>query len=125
MVCMALPIILIALLLAAPLTATEAVCIQYDPHVVSLSGTVIYRTFADAMGRPERVPLLLLDDPICVEGLEQSEDSPAEADQIVVGLNFDPDRYGGEQAWSSQRVVATGSLYHRHTMHHHAALVLM
>lgn len=102
----------------------EAGCVQYEPHVVSLRGTVIYRTFADANGQPERSPLLLLDNPICVEASAGDAFNVSEGDQIIIHLNADPEKFGRERAISDRRVVAKGSLYHNHTAHHHAALVL-
>ena len=118
-------VFLIQLLGAVKLQADGPVCIQYEPHEVSFGGTVIYRTFVDAGGRPEHAALLLLDAPICVEQSQQWAENKPESEQIVIGLSFDPKRFGDEDALSGRRVIATGSLYHRHTAHHHAPLVLM
>ena len=104
--------------------AGEPECLKYEPHVVTLTGSVIFRTFSHATGRRERVPLLLLDEPICVEA-SGSDVNVAEGDQIVVHLNTKPELLRISQASSGPRVTATGTLYHRHTAHHHAALVLM
>ncbi len=99
-------------------------CLSYEPEVVTLRGSVIYRTFTDASDRAERVALLLLDEPICVEGKPGDDLNVSEGDQVVVHLNADHSRFGIEKELSGKRISATGTLYHAHTAHHHAALVL-
>lgn len=47
-----------------------------------------------------------------------------EYDQIIIHLNMDAEKFGQEDALSGQRVFAKGSLYHSHSAHHHAALLL-
>lgn len=99
-------------------------CLSYEPEVVTLRGSVIYRTFTDASDRAERVALLLLDEPICVESKPGDDLNVSEGDQVVVHLNADPSRFGFERELSGKRISATGALFHAHTAHHHAALVL-
>ncbi len=83
----------------------------------------MYRTFADANRKPERHSLLLLDDPVCVEdandGLNVSEQN-----QTLIQLSGNLEQFGGEPVLSGERVVAAGALFHGHTAHHHAALLL-
>jgi hypothetical protein len=124
---MALLVALAMAVFASTVRAAEPQCLRYGPEVVSLSGTVIYRTFSDAAGQPERVLLLLLDEPICVEALndERSDLYVDEGDQIVIHLNMGPAVSGQEQILSGQRASVSGTLYHRHTSHHHADLVLL
>ncbi len=112
----------LVMLTAAALQA-EVACLKYEPEVVSLTGSVILRTFADAMDRAERVALLLLDEPICVEGTRGDELNGDEGDIIVVHLAL-PSEYRDLSKLEGRRVVARGSLYHKHTCHHHADVLM-
>jgi hypothetical protein len=116
-------LILFLVLVSGVAFASEPECLKYEPHVVTLTGSVIYRTFSDAAGRPERIPLLLLDKPICVEasGRDFNVD---EGDEIAIHLNVRPEVLPVSDAPTGPRVTASGTLYHRHTAHHHADLVL-
>lgn len=98
-------------------------CLQYEPFVVSLHGTISYDTFVNANGQRERHPLLILRDPICVDDGGDQVNIP-EANQFRVQLSMDPEKFGGEPALAGQRVVITGALYHGHTAHHHVPLLL-
>jgi hypothetical protein len=120
------PLAALALMLAVvggkPAGGAEVQCEHYEPATVSLAGVVFYRTFVDAQGTPERGALLLLDKPICVEGAAGYPGDPnvGEGDVVVIGLLSDK----GEDELAGRRIVVQGTLYHRHTAHHHAAVLI-
>ncbi len=99
-------------------------CLRYEPVSVKLAGVIAYRTFAAATGKPERVALLLLDGPVCVDGVDDLNVN--EFDQLLVQLNLNtnPEKFGREAQLSGKRAQASGSLYHGHSAHHHTPLVL-
>ena len=123
-----MPIILISFFLffSLPLVvvAAEPQCLRYESEAVKLTGTVIFRTFSDANGNPERSPLLLLDRPICVEGASNDTINVSEYDVIVVHLVMEAKEFGRLRALTGRSVVANGTLYHKHTAHHHADILL-
>jgi hypothetical protein len=104
--------------------AGEPQCFGYEPETVNLTGTVLFRTFSDANGNPERSPLLLLDQPICVEGQPNDTINQSEYDVIVVHLVLEAKEFGRLRALTGRSVVASGTLYHKHTAHHHADVLL-
>jgi hypothetical protein len=67
--------------------------------------------------------MLLLDTPICVE--RGGKLSPAEADQLLLQLDVDPERLGGEEQLSGRRIEVVGSILHGYTAAHHAPLVFV
>lgn len=117
-------VLLVGTMMLASEARSETSCLPYEPAVVELKGSVVYRTFAEANDRPERVALLLLDEPICVEAQPEGDFNVSEGDQVVIHLNADPARFGSEGDLAGRTVTATGTLYHAHSAHHHAALVL-
>jgi hypothetical protein len=92
---------------------------------VKLAGMLFFRTFSDANGNPERSPLLLLDDPICVEGEPNDTINQSEYDVIVVHLVVAPKEFDRLRVLTGRAMVASGTLYHSHTAHHHANVLLM
>jgi len=100
-------------------------CHRYEPTVVQLTGVLLFRTFADANGNPERSPLLLLDEPICVEGEPNDTINRSEYDVIVIHLVVSPNEFDRLRILTGQRMVASGTFFHNHTAHHHASVLLM
>ena len=114
---------------ATAVAATQSPCLKYEPAVVSLSGTLISRTFAGPPNyesiskgdRPERALLLLLDEPVCVEG-DQASALSQETELGVVLVQIGPPDSGWK--FVGRRVLITGTLMHRHTGHHRTAVLL-
>ncbi len=114
---------------ASAFAATESHCLKYEPAVVSLRGTLISRTFPGPPNyesirkgdRPERVLLLLLDEPVCVDGDPGSElNQKTELGAVLIQVG-PPD-----SGWKfvGRRVLITGTLMLRHTGHHRTAVLL-
>jgi hypothetical protein len=119
--------LIIAQLLAGSVAAQ---CFEYEPKVISLSGTLVRETFP---GRPnyesvasddaaETVWILKLKTPICV--LAASEINVREDSQTEIQLTLDPGQYNKYRGFLGQSVAVTGKLFHSHTGHHHKQLLL-
>jgi hypothetical protein len=98
-------------------------CLEYAPYGASLEGTVLYRDFTDASGRSQRHPMLLLEAPVCTE--RSGRLSPAEADQLLLQLDVDADKFGGEDQLSGRRIEVVGSILHGYSAAHHTPLIFV
>ena len=118
---------LIALLVVGPVAAQ---CLEYEPKVASLSGTVVRETHPGrpnfesvANGdEPETIWVLTLKAPICV--LASNKIDVREDSQTEIQLVLDPEQYNKYHGLLGQSVTATGKLFHSHTGHHHKKLLL-
>jgi len=108
-----------------------AQCLQYEPQVSKLNGTISRKTFP---GRPnyestalgdtsETVWILHLARPICVA---EGEGGINEAVKGVgsVQLVLSSDQYKTYKDKVGKPVTATGTLFHSHTGHHHTKVLL-
>ncbi|GAB1596434.1 DUF4431 domain-containing protein [Lysobacter claricitrinus] len=118
----------VALVLALAPLAARAGCLRYEPDVVTLSGTLLTRTFYGppnfgedpATDSKERQVLLRLDAPICTITSADREDV-AEADQrdvTLVQTDLDLRPYIGKH------VRVQGTLFHAITAHHHTSVLI-
>jgi hypothetical protein len=108
-------------------------CLTYEPAVVTLTGTVIRKTFPGRPGyesirhgdEPETYWLLDLPQPICVDE-DKSEPWLNEAKQDVrlVQLVVDREAYKKYRRLVGKRVIATGTLFASITGHHHTPVLL-
>ena len=118
---------LISLLAIGPVAAQ---CLEYEPKVVSLSGTVAQETHPGppnyesvANGdKPEIIWVLKLKAPVCV--LAANETNVRENSQIEIQLVLDQGQYNKYRGLLGQSVTVTGKLFHGHTGHHHKQLLL-
>ena len=118
---------LISLLAIGPVAAQ---CLEYEPKVVSLSGTVAQETHPGppnyesvANGdEPETIWVLKLKAPVCV--LAANETNVRENSQIEIQLVLDQGQYNKYRGLLGQSVTVTGKLFHGHTCHHHKQLLL-
>ena len=126
-------VFLLALTLSAPAFTQrrQATCLNYEPAMVTLTGTIKPRTFA---GPPnyesikkgdarEDVWLLQLTKPICM-----SASGDAEAEKNVTNLQLvfseGEQQYKQYRALKDRRVTVTGTLFHQTTGHHHTKVLL-
>lgn len=109
---------------------SAAQCLEYEPKVVSLSGTLVRETHPGrpnyesvAKGdEPETIWVLKLKDSVCVlasNEINVKEDSEKEI-QLVLG----PEQYKQYRSLLGQTVTVSGKLFHSHTGHHHKRLLL-
>ena|SRR5437763_16334425 len=107
-----------------------AQCLDYEPAVVHLSGTISRRTFPgppnfQSVARGdnlERVWLLRLTQPICVNVADHFDFH--EDRQREIQLVLTPESYQRFRHFVWQRVTATGTLFHAFDGHHHRKLLL-
>ena len=119
---------LIALLLAGPVAAQ---CLEYEPKVVSLTGTLVSETHPGrpnyesvASGdEPETIWVLKPTGPVCV--LAANAIDVAESGEIEIQLVLDQGQYDKYRSLFGQSVTITDKLSHSHTGHHHKRLLLV
>ena len=112
------------LLLTMP-PALDQQCLSYEPDQVELKGTIRRQTFPGppnfesvAKGdRPERYWVLHLAQPICVAANSEWEKETGVSDIQLVITKYDKTLVG-------RKVVATGTLFHWQTGHHHTKVLL-
>lgn len=126
---------IISVLLLIGLASGEAYsqCLKYEPAVVKLKGTLISRTFPGPPeyssisrgDRAERALLLLLDEPICVEG-NKSSDINTEWESDVVLVHVAPTSgYNISDELMNKKVIVTGTLFHSITGHHRTKVLIL
>jgi hypothetical protein len=106
-------------------------CLNYEKHPVVLVGTIKLHTFPgkpnyESVARgdePERVWLLQLDRPICVEA-DDSFQKEANVSRIQLVLSEGQAQYDQYRALLGQRVVVEGELFHAITGHHHTRVFI-
>jgi Domain of unknown function (DUF4431) len=117
---------------STPSVAADRACLDYEPAVVTLSGTITKHmnygppNYGEDPARDakEFSWYLELDDPVCVNG--KNDDSPeGEAEKNVrklqiVYLNGHPKGDG----WINHRVSIEGTLFHAITGHHHTNVLI-
>ena len=110
----------------------HAQCLKYEPAIVKLKGTLIERTFPGppeyqsiANGdKPETAILLLLDQPICVEGDKTNlQNSEREINVVLVHVAMRSGYYLNKEL-INKKVLVTGSLYHAITAHHRTQVLI-
>jgi hypothetical protein len=119
--------LLISLLLAGPVAAQ---CLEYEPKVVSLSGTLVRETLPGrpnyesvASGdAPETIWVLKLKAPICM--LAANDIDVSENSETEIQLVLDQGQYNKYRNLNGHSVTITGKLFHSHTGHHHKRLLL-
>lgn len=112
------------------ITTSLGACLDYEPAVVSLSGTLArevypgrpnYESIANG-DEPEAIWVLKLDKPICINDagfMAQAETNVAEI-QLVLST----DQYQVYADLMGGHITASGTLFHEHTGHHHKTLLL-
>ena len=124
--------IIIASLYSGPSIAADRACLDYEPAIVTLTGTITKHL---EYGQPnygedpahdakERYWYLDLDNPICVNsGKNDVSLEPEEKNvrrlQIVYMSGYPK---GGD--WINHRASITGTLFHAITGHHHTAVLI-
>jgi hypothetical protein len=121
-------ILLIALVTARPLAQG---CVQYEPDVVTLTGTIKQHTLPGAPNyesvakgdTPERVWVLHLARRICVAANADSEKEENVSDLQLV-LPDGQKQYRRYRSLLGRRVSVSGTLFHAQTGHHHTKVLL-
>jgi uncharacterized protein YecT (DUF1311 family) len=109
-------------------------CLSYEPQVVELSGFLDSERFFGPPGygeSPKEDPveeawILILDRPICVLASSNFRDANTPPENGVSRIQLVPQ---GEissalKGWKEQNIMVRGTLFHSHTGHHHAPVLM-
>ena len=121
-------LILLGLLTLAPFASAQ--CLKYEPTIVSVSGTIVRRTYPGPPNyssikdgdEPERYWIIRPNKAICVSRADDLY--PAELHQNEIQLVLDGSQYKKYRRMLGRKVTAMGTLFHSNTGHHHKKLLL-
>jgi len=125
--------ILISTNLAIGQRAPQTQCLSYEPAVVSLSGTLVRKTFPGPPNyesvkkgdRPETSWFLDLSEGVCVNESKTEPDlNPEQTGIREIQLVIKPEQYQQHKGLVGRKVLATGTLFGEHTGHHHTPVLL-
>lgn len=140
---MAIKSIFVALLASALLIAPTALsgqtspqshCLSYEPAVVTLSGTLVRKTFPGPPNyesvkkgdKPETNWFLELSAGLCLnEDPTQPDLNPKHSGVHEIQLILEPKQYQQYEDMVGREVIARGSLVGEHTAHHHTPVLLI
>jgi len=131
-------LVAVILLISTPIslgqTPPQSQCLSYDPAVVTLSGTLVRKTFPGPPNyecikksdKPETSWFLELPASICVnEDQAQPDLNPRQSGIHEIQLVLEPKQYQQCKGMVGSRVVAIGTLFGEHTAHHHTPVLLI
>ena len=108
-------------------------CLSYEPSVVTLSGTLVRKTFPgppnyENIQKGDSVEtswFVELAKPICVDEDRNAPDlNPARIDIHAVQLVLKPEMYEKYKSLVGKQVRVTGTLFGEYTGHHHTPVLL-
>jgi len=111
----------------------QSQCLSYEPAVVTLSGTLVRKTFPGPPNYesvkkgdiPETSWFLDLPESVCVnESKTEPELNPQQNDIREIQLVVKPQQYQQHKGIVGKKVLATGTLFGEHTGHHHTPVLL-
>ena len=114
-------------------TASKSACLSYGPAIVTLSGTLVRKTFPGPPNyesvskgdKPETALLLDLSKSVCVnEDKAEPDLNPKQTGVGQVQLVLQVRQYAHHKLLIGRRVIATGTLFGEHTGHHHTPILL-
>lgn len=126
-------ILSLLLLISSASASAQGGCLSYDPAEVSLTGTILRKTFPGPPNyesvrrgdKPETIWILHLENPVCVTG---NTDEINEPEQRVTDLQLvlDGTEYARFKKFTGGKISvrATGKLFHAHTAHHRTSVLL-
>ena len=107
--------------------AASGACLNYEPQVVTIAGTIVVKVFAGppnyesvaAGDAPERAYILQLAEPICVSGQDFLKNGPlTDLRELQLVLPADA------QLVPTARVRVKGTLFGRQTGHHRTPVLM-
>jgi hypothetical protein len=114
-------------------TTPQSQCLSYEPAVVTLSGTLVRKTFPGPPNyesvrkgdKPETNWFLDLPESVCVvEDKAEPDLNPKQGAVREIQLVLRPQQYGQHESLVGKRVIVTGTLFGEHTGHHHTPVLL-
>ena len=112
---------------------TTPQCLSYVPSVVTLSGTLVRKTFPGPPNyesvkkgdKPETSWFLDLPESVCVNESKTEPDlNPKQSGIHEIQLVLKPEQYQQHKGLVGRKVLATGTLFGEHTGHHHTPVLL-
>lgn len=126
-------IILISTNSAMGQSTPQSQCLSYEPAVVTLSGTLVRKTFPGPPNyesvktgdKPETSWFLDLPERVCVnEDKSEPDLNPKQSGIHEIQLVIQPEQYQQHKGMVGRKVLATGTLFGEHTGHHHTPVLL-
>ena len=111
----------------------QSPCLSYEPAVVTLSGTLVRKTFPGPPNyesvkrgdKPETSWFLDLPESVCVnEDKTEPDLNPEQSGIHEIQLVLQPEQYQRHKGMVGRKVLATGTLFGEHTGHHHTPVLL-
>jgi hypothetical protein len=108
-------------------------CLSYEPAVVTLSGTLVRKTFPGPPNyksvkkgdKPETSWFLDLPESVCVnEDKTEPDLNPKQSGIHEIQLVLQPEQYQRHKGMVGRQVLATGTLFGEHTGHYHSPVLL-
>ena len=114
-------------------TTHHSGCLSYEPAVATLTGTLVRETFPGPPNyesikhgdKPETSWFLVLPGSVCVnEDRAEPNLNPKQSAVREIQLVLQPQQYVQHKALVGRKVLATGTLFGKHTGHHHTPVLL-
>jgi hypothetical protein len=114
-------------------TTPRSGCLSYEPVVVTISGTLVGKTFPGPPNyesvkkgdKPETSWFLDLPTTVCVtEDSAEPDLNPKQGAVREIQLVLQPEHYVQHKQLVGKKVIATGTLFGKHTAHHHTPVLL-
>jgi hypothetical protein len=114
-------------------TTPQSECLSYEPTVVTISGTLVRKTFPgppnyDSVKKGDRREtgwFLDLPENVCVKVDRAEPDlNPKQSGIHGIQLVLQPRQCAQYKSLVGKRVIATGTLFGEHTAHHHTPVLL-
>lgn len=111
----------------------QSECLSYEPAVVTLSGTLVRKTFPGPPNyesvkkgeKPATSWFLDLAESVCVNASKTEPDlDPKQSGIHEIQLVLQPEQYPQHKGMVGRTVLATGTLLGEHTGHHHTPVLL-
>ena len=111
----------------------QSQCLSYEPAVVTLSGTLVRKTFPGPPNyesvrkgdRPETSWFLDLSEGVCVnESTTEPDLNPKQRGIREIQLVVKPEQYQQHKGMVGRKVLASGTLFGEHTGHHRTPVLL-
>jgi len=108
-------------------------CLSYEPVVVTINGTLVRKTFpgppnyesAKKGDKLETSWFLDLPAKVCVtEDSAEPDLNPKQGAVREIQLVLQPEQYVQHKQLVGKKVIATGTLFGKHTAHHHTPVLL-
>ena len=117
-------LLVLILLGATCFVARARSCVNYEPEIVSLVGTLSRRTVVNVSEQKEVIWILRLARPVCVTAVEGDDINVKRARVTDVQLVLEPEMFKMYRGLVGKKVRATGTLFGQHTAHHFTPVLL-